>query len=363
VRFDLGLGVPDLTHFPWKLWRSLAASRLRLIRGVDNSYISAQGYGPLRDAIASSVRFSRAVHCAPNDVLITNGAQQALHLVAQVMLPPGAVVAMEDPGYPMARSIFLAHGAKVSDVPLDREGIIVERLPRDAKLVYTTPSHQFPTGVVMSYERRVQLLEWARKRGAAIIEDDYDSEFRFDGRLLEALQSIDPSVVIYIGTFSKSLFPGIRLGFAISPQPLRQPLVVAKQLTDWHSPLVTQATAAAFISEGHYMRHVRKVRRVYAERRTRLMTEVDAHLVDWLEMLPSSTGLHFAATFRHGDNAEAFADAALSAGVRMIPMPNGLTFGIGSIEVPQIKEAIKIVRGVASEQCRRDPRREIGRRK
>jgi GntR family transcriptional regulator/MocR family aminotransferase len=344
VRFDLGIGVPDVSRFPWKVWRRLAWGRLRSARDADNSYISAEGYLPLRKAIANVVGFSRAVHCGPNDVLITNGAQQAIQLVAQVMLVPGTTVAMEEPGYPMARWIFMAQGAKIVDVPVDGDGLIVERVPAHAKLVYTTPSHQFPTGAVMSFERRVRLLEWARKRGAAIIEDDYDSEFRFDGRPLESLQSVDPSVVIYVGTFSKSLFPGIRIGFVVAPQPLRPALTVAKQLSDWHSPFWTQATAAAFIAEGHYRRHIRRMRRVYSERRTRLLAELQRALSDHLEVLPSETGLHVAARLKGPIDPDTIANAALTAGVGLLPMPGGLTFGIGPIETADIPQAIGILR-------------------
>lgn len=346
VPFDFGLGVPDLTHFPWSLWRSILASRSRMAPQSSQSYIQASGYFPLREAIASYVGFSRAVRCTADDVLVTNGAQQAFRLIADVLIRPGTVVAMEHPGYSMARWVFLAHGAKVVDIPVDREGLMVTRLPRHAKLVFTTPSHQFPTGVVMSYPRRAGLLDWARRHGAAIVEDDYDSEFRFAGRPVESLQSMDPTAVIYVGTFSKSLFPGLRVGFTVSPQPLRAALATAKHLTDWHSPLLPQAAVAAFISEGHFGRHIRKVRRLYSERRDRLIAEVQRSLSDWLAILPSDTGLHVSATLKQPVSAGAVATAALAAGVRVFPMPDGIAFGIGTIEASQIRRATEKLREV-----------------
>jgi GntR family transcriptional regulator/MocR family aminotransferase len=346
VPFDFGVGVPDLAHFPWRLWGSILKSRSRLAPQSAKSYIRAAGYSPLRHAIAGYVGFSRGVRCTPDDVIVTNGAQQAFQLIAQVLVQPGTVVAMEYPGYSMARWVFLAQGAKVVDIPVDREGLMVRSLPRNAKLVFTTPSHQFPTSVVMSYSRRVALLEWARSRGAAIVEDDYDSEFRFEGRPLESLQSMDPEAAIYVGTFSKSLFPGLRIGFMVPPQPLRATLVTAKHLTDWHSPLLPQAAVAAFISDGHFGRHIRKVRRLYSDRRNRLIGELQRCLSDSLAILPSGTGLHLAATLKQQVPADALAAAALSAGIRLFPMPEGIAFGIGTIDVSQIRGAIEKLRDV-----------------
>jgi GntR family transcriptional regulator/MocR family aminotransferase len=346
VPFDFGVGVPALSQFPWALWRSIFKSRSRLVPPSSQSYIQAAGYGPLRDAVASYVGFSRAVRCTRDDVIVTNGAQQAFQLIARVLIQAGTVVAMEHPGYSMARWVFESHGAKVVDVPVDGEGLVVRSLPRNARLVFTTPSHQFPTGVLMSYPRRAGLLEWARSRGAAIIEDDYDSEFRFEGRPLESLQSMDPTVVIYVGTFSKSLFPGLRVGFTVAPEPLRSALVAAKHLADWHSPLLPQAAVATFISDGHFARHIRKVRRLYSDRRNRLFEEVQRSLSIWLDVLPSGTGLHVSATLKQDVSSEAVAEAALASGVRVFPMPQGIVFGIGAIEASQIKIATEKLRDV-----------------
>lgn len=355
VKFDFGIGVPDLTQFPWSLWRTLSARCLRAASEYDCSYLSPQGYGPTREAIAAFASFSRAVRATADDVLVTNGAQQAFQLIAQVMMQPGTVVAIESPGYGLARSLFRAHGTRIVDVPVDRYGLLVSRLPDDAKLVYTTPSHQFPTGVVMSFERRAQLLEWARARGAAIIEDDYDSEFRFEGRSLESLQSLDPSLVIYVGTFSKSMFPGVRLGFAIAPPSLQSALVAAKQLTDWNSSFVNQAALAAFIDEGYYLRHIKRARRLYLARRTRLIAEIDRTLSDWLEIQPSGTGLHFAARFLQLTDADAIAKSALARDVRIVAMPDGLIFGLGAIATERIPAGVAQLRSVLEEHFRSRP--------
>jgi GntR family transcriptional regulator/MocR family aminotransferase len=211
--------------------------------------------------------------------------------------------------------------------------------------VFTTPSHQFPTSVTMSYSRRVALLDWARTSGAAIIEDDYDSEFRFEGRPLESLQSMAPEAVIYVGTFSKSLFPDLRVGFIVSPQSLRAALITAKHLNDWHSPLLLQAAVAAFISDGHFGRHIRRVRRLYSERRNRLIAELQRSLSDSLAILPSGIGLHLAATLKQSIPSDALA-AAFAAGIRLFPMPGGVVFGIGTIEASQIRAAIEKLRHV-----------------
>jgi GntR family transcriptional regulator/MocR family aminotransferase len=277
---------------------------------------------------------------------VTNGAQQAFQLVARLLVQPGTVVAMEYPGYGMARSVFVTHGATVVDVPVDGEGLVVKRLPSNARVVFTTPSHQFPTGVAMSYARRLALLEWARARGAAIVEDDYDSEFRFDGRPVESLQGMDPSAVIYVGTFSKSLFPALRLGFVVAPAGLTAAMIAARQLADWHSPLLSQAATAAFLTNGHFARHIRKMRSLYADRRERLLLEVERGGGSGLEVIPSSTGLHVAARLKRPLSSAAVVAAASDAGIRIHAMPDGITFGLGAIDASAIKTAVDKLRKV-----------------
>src|SRR5687767_3475873 len=235
VPFDFNVGVPDVSRFPFAIWRSIVNSRSRLLARNAREYANPRGFAPLRAAISKYTGFTRAVRCDPSDVVITNGAQQAFDLICRVLVRPGTVVAMEHPGYDRARLLFEMHGAELAEVPVDAEGLVVDKLPPDARVVYVTPSHQFPSGVSMSLARRLALLEWASKRGAAIIEDDYDTEFRFAARPLDSLQSLDRhGVVLYVGTFSKVLFPAVRIGFVVAPDPIKRAIVVARELTDWH---------------------------------------------------------------------------------------------------------------------------------
>src|SRR5687767_8324527 len=191
VPFDFNVGVPDVSRFPFPIWRSIVNSRSRLLARNAREYPNPRGFAPLRAAITKYTGFTRAVRCDPSDVVITNGAQQAFDLISRVLVRPGTVVAMEHPGYDRARLLFEMHGAKLVEIPVDDDGLVVDKLPDDARVVYVTPSHQFPLGVSMSLGRRLALLEWAAKRGAAIIEDDYDSEFRFAARPLDSLQSLE----------------------------------------------------------------------------------------------------------------------------------------------------------------------------
>ncbi|MGW4801801.1 MocR-like pyridoxine biosynthesis transcription factor PdxR, partial [Nonomuraea sp. NPDC004297] len=287
ARYDFRVGVPDARLFPMETWRRLVARELRASAA---GYGDPAGHGPLREAIARHVGLSRSVHAGPDDVLITNGAQQALDLVGRVLIEPGAVVAVEEPGYPPARLLFRSLGARVASVPVDGEGIDVTAIPHAASLVYVTPSHQFPLGTPMSLARRAALLAWAERRRAVIVEDDYDSEFRFGARPLEPLQSLDRAGrVIYVGSFSKTLLPMLRLGFLIAPASLAPALRAARRLSDWHGELPTQAALARFIDEGLLARHIRKATREYAARHALIVAALGEFLV------PSTAGLHLCA--------------------------------------------------------------------
>jgi len=345
VPFNFTVGVPDVTQFPFPLWRSLLGSCARRLSQNASTYAEPHGYAPLREAIAKYTGFTRAVVCDSEDVVITNGAQHAFALISYLLIRSGTVVAMEQPGYERARWLFEAHGASIAEVPVDREGLVVERLPRRAKLIYVTPSHQFPLGVRMSLSRRLALLEWAARRGAAVIEDDYDSEFRFEARPLDSLQSLDrQGVVLYVGTFSKVLFPGLRIGFIVAPKPIRHPLVVARQLTDWHGPLLIQATLAKFIHEGHLARHIRKMRRIYAERRQELIRCLQTSLAGSLDLWPNVAGLHIAASLKCGLSGDAVAESAMSVGVGVGSLGKyGLALGYSLIDTGQIREGIRLL--------------------
>ncbi|WP_255367360.1 PLP-dependent aminotransferase family protein [Dyella sp. OK004] len=351
---DFRVGVPDNTQFPFEVWRRLSA---RALRGVSKSpplYGQSQGRPALREAIARHVSFARAVACEPDDVVVTSGAQQAFDLLARVLVAPGkTVVAVEDPGYPPLRAAFAAAGAKVVPVPVDAEGLVVEQLPADARVIYVTPSHQFPLGMSMSPRRRAELLSFAAARHAVVIEDDYDGEFRYGGRPLDALQTLDrDGSVCYVGTFSKCLFPSLRLGYLVTPPWLRAALASAKELTDWHCDVAAQDTLATFIAEGHLVRHVRKMRHVYAARREALLKALESYGEGRLQAWSSDAGLHLAARLPRAVKAGALIERAAEQRIRLEglsgyalnrPAPNGLVFGYGMIEAERIGEAIRRV--------------------
>jgi GntR family transcriptional regulator/MocR family aminotransferase len=299
-RYDFGVGIPDASLFPFDTWRRLIA---RQIRGslLGAGYGDAAGQPRLRAAIARHVGVSRGVAADAEDVVVTSGAQGAFDLVARLLIEAGARVAVEEPGYPPVRQLFESCGAGVAAVPVDEAGLKVEALPHDARLVYVTPSHQFPLGMPMAHARRVALLEWAERRNAVVLEDDYDSEFRFGGRPLETLQAIDRrGRVVYVGSFSKALLPGLRLGFLVAPPSLRDALRAASHVAGWHAPLPTQAALASFIEDGLLARHLRKARRAYAARHVRILRTLEREFSRWLAPVPSVTGMHLAARLRFG---------------------------------------------------------------
>ncbi|WP_430392378.1 PLP-dependent aminotransferase family protein [Dyella sp. 20L07] len=351
VRFDLRVGVPDASRFPFDTWRRLSARALRTLSRAPAQYDTAQGRSALRAAIAGHVSFARAVACQADDIVVTNGAQQAFDLLARVLVTPGhTVIAVEDPGYPPLRAAFQAAGARVVPVPVDAEGLVVERIPREARVIYTTPSHQFPLGMAMSPARRLALLALAREQGALVIEDDYDGEFRYSGRPLDALQTLDrDGAVFYVGTFSKSLFPALRLGYVVAPSWALAAVAKARQLSDWHGDVLAQDTLALFMAEGHLARHVRKMRRIYAERRERLLDGLARH-AGMLQPLAADAGLHLAASLPPHVSAAGIVRAALASDVRLEALdeyvlgadaPNGLAFGLGMIPAASIDDACR----------------------
>lgn len=348
---DFRLGVPDVRAFPHATWRRLSARTLRDFQRAPSERGPAAGEPALREAIASHVSFARAVAARADEVLVTAGAQQAFHLLARALVGAGRrVVAVEDPGYPPVREAFAAAGARVLPVPVDAEGMRVDRLPAAARVVCVTPSHQFPYGVPMSAARRRALLAWAHARQAVVIEDDYDGEFRFGGRALDALKTLDADgAVFYVGTFSKSLFPALRLGFVIAPPAWVVPLADARAALDVHSPTIDQRTLAAFIAQGHLARHVRRMQRDYAGRRDALLAGL-APLQRWLRPLPALAGLHLAAAAAPGLDLPRLVQRARDQGVGLHPLaayaldrhaPPALGFGYGAIDAPGISEALR----------------------
>src|SRR5919197_6297048 len=251
AEFDFRSGLPDARLFPFPRWRRLLAQELHAKVADIGIYADPAGYHGLRRAIARHLGVARAVRASAEDVVVTNGTQQAVDLVARVLLAPGDQVAVEDPSYGPPRRLLASLGARVAGVPVDDQGLVVDAIPPGTRLVYVTPSHQFPLGVTMSLPRRLALLAWAKRHDAAVVEDDYDSEFRYGGRPIEPLQAMDMGErVVYIGSFSKTMLPSLRLGFVVAPASLRTALRAAKFVADWHTPLPTQAALARFLDEG-----------------------------------------------------------------------------------------------------------------
>jgi GntR family transcriptional regulator/MocR family aminotransferase len=355
ARLDFKLGVADKRHFPFEVWRRLTTRALRAFATQAPTYAGPYGRQALREAIAKHVSFARAVACRAGDVVVTAGSQQAFDLLARILITPRrTVVAIENPGYPALRAALAAAGARIVPVPVDADGIVVAKLPTDAQVICVTPSHQFPLGTAMSMRRRAALLEFAQARNAVVVEDDYDGEFRFGGRPLDALQSLDRAeAVFYIGTFSKSLFPGIRLGFVVAPPWAQRALAAAKQCADMHCAVLEQATLAAFISEGHMARHVRRMRAIYATRLGVLLTCLRRDFSRWLEPIPSAAGLHVAALAKSALDCEAIAERARELDVGVYPLgpyysagraKQGLLFGYGAIEEREIAEGLSRLR-------------------
>ncbi|MFF1877600.1 PLP-dependent aminotransferase family protein [Leifsonia sp. NPDC058230] len=357
IAYDFSVGSPDPGLFPLEQWRRLVAAELRGgIRRSGHYYQDPAGLEHLRRALARHLGVARSVDAVADDILITSGAQQAFDLIGRVLLEPGDVVAVEDPGYPPVRQLFESMGARIVPVPVDEQGIRVDALPSRAALIYTTPSHQFPLGSVLSLERRAALLAWASAHDAVIIEDDYDSEFRFADRPLDPLQSLDrEGRVVYVGTFSKTMLPTLRLGFLVSPPSLMPALRAAKRLTDWHNDGVTQSAMARFVDTGGFARHVRSATKVYGGRQQQIVEHVDALLGDRLRIVPSVAGLHLCLV--PIDPTEPFdadrvsADAAASgvavqslsrfiAGART---QSGLLLGFGAIAPEDVPDGLRLL--------------------
>jgi GntR family transcriptional regulator / MocR family aminotransferase len=339
--------MPALDAFPYALWTRLVVRQARHMPSSAFAYQDWAGYRPLREAIAAHVAVSRQIHCTPEQIIIMPGSQGALNLVAQLLVNAGDAVWVEDPGYLGARGALLGVGARIIPVPVDDEGLIVDagiaRAPQ-ARLVYLTPSHQFPLGMTMSLARRLALLDWAKQVGAYLIEDDYDSEYRFVGRPLAALQGLDDAErVIYIGTFSKVLFPALRLGYLILPPPLVEAFLAGRYFIDIHPPVLEQAVLTEFMAEGHFIRHLRRMRTVYAERRAALLDAVSELP---LEIHSPEAGIHCIGWLPNGMEVLSLVRLAAAHDLDLTPLSNfsieplprqGLLLGYGGFSVQEIR--------------------------
>ena len=377
-------GMPAVDAFPWRVWSRISARRWRRPPRRWLVYGDPAGYRPLREAIANHLRSARAVSCSWERVVVVSGSQQALDLCARVLLDPGDEAWVEEPGYLGAKGAFSGAGAKLAPVPVDGEGLDVaagERLAPGARLAFVSPSHQYPTGVTMSLSRRLALLDWAERRGSWVVEDDYDGEYRYAGAPLPALQGLDegfgesgagrgPSSgrVVYVGTFSKVLYPALRLGFLVAPPDLVEAFVVAKELADRQAPTMEQAVLADFVSEGHLVTHLRRTRVLHARRGEALASAIRTRMDGLLEAESPAAGLHLLARLAEGSDCREgsegvdplhddrrASEAALRFGVEALPLsafhagpparPGGLVLGYAGFAEDEIFRAVERLEG------------------
>ena len=350
---------PDVDHFPFSVWSSLVARHCRTARGSLLHYGDPAGYGPFREAVAAYLRTARAVRCEAEQIMAVSGSQQALEISARVLLDPRSPVWIEEPGYGGARDVLTIVGARLVPVPVDDQGLDVAagiaRCPR-ARAAYVTPSHQYPLGATMTASRRLQLLEWAQNNGSWIIEDDYDSEYRYGSLPIASLQGLDrDSRVIYVGTFSKVLFPALRLGYIVIPADLVRRFVAVREAMDIFPPTLNQAVLADFIAEGHFARHIRRMRQIYGERRGALSNAIADELGARLQVLGSPAGMHLTAALPKGSRDRRISLRAARRGLWVMPLSTcylgegarqGLVLGYGGTTAAEMPAAVRRLRAV-----------------
>jgi GntR family transcriptional regulator/MocR family aminotransferase len=352
---DFRHGRPDVTHFPIGEWRRAASRQLRQIDRDEVWYGPPAGLPSLRAALAEYLGRARGVRCTPEQVVVTTGTQQAIDLISRLLVEADDRVVVEDPCYPGARRVFEALGARLTDVEVDEHGLCTDRLPDEpARLVYTTPSHQYPSGATLPVSRRLDLLRWAERHDALVIEDDYDSEFRHVGRPLEALQGLDRSGrVAYVGSFSKVLYPALRLGYLVAPPEMVRLASEAKRLLDLQTATPGQEMLAELILSGQFEAHLRRMRRVYRGRRAALLAALDRELAPLATPGPSDAGLYLRIVLAEGLDEEAVARRAAELGVAVYPAGPyyarpvarpGLILGYAALDEAGIAEGIRRLR-------------------
>jgi GntR family transcriptional regulator/MocR family aminotransferase len=351
-RYDFAYYLSRAEDFPASLWRRLLSRRLS---SLQLDYAAVRGDTGLRREISRYLRRTRGIECTPEQVLLVNGTQQAMDLVARVLLDPGDRVVMEDPHYTGAREVFRAVGARIVPVPVDDFGIDVDQLPRKARLAYVTPSHQFPTGAIMPLDRRLALLSWAERNQSYILEDDYDGEYRYEGRPVEAVQAMDRAGrVVYTGSFSRVLFPSLRMGYLVAPPGLAAALAKAKWIADRHTSFLQQAALADLMREGHLDRLVRRARVRNASRRQTLLRALDRHFGSAVEVRGAAAGVHVLACFPGfaANHAASLVAAAAKRGVRVystrhyylgVPARCELVLGYGAMSEREITSGVRIL--------------------
>jgi len=346
-------------HFPFRAWSELVARHARRVSAVSMNYPDPLGFRPFREAVSAYLRTARALDCDASQIMVVNGSQQALQMTALVLLDPDSPVWIEEPGYELLRYALALSGCRPVPVPVDREGLDVAagiRMCRKARAAFVTPSHQYPLGSTMSAARRIHLLEWAHRSGSWIVEDDYDSEYRYESMPISSLQGLDRGRrVIYIGTFSKTLFPALRLGYIVIPQPLVDRFVAVRRACDLGPPHLYQAALADFISEGHFARHIRRTRLLYAERHAALVSAIRDEFGSELEILGAEAGMHLVVTLPLGFSDRKISARAARESLWLWPLSSayigksprhGFILGFGSTKATDMRRQVQHMRRV-----------------
>jgi GntR family transcriptional regulator / MocR family aminotransferase len=343
--------LPALDLFPTTLWAQVASRRLRRVSTSDLLGCGSRGYGPLREVVAQYLRTGRGVRCDVEQIIIVSGIQEAIDLVARLLLNAGDRVLMEDPGFQAAYAAFEAAGANLVSVPIDSEGAHPSRNDfRNARLMYVTPGHQFPTGITMAHPRRVEILQLARESGTIILEDDYDSEYRYSGHPMPALQGLDKdNLVIFAGSFNKVLFPSLRMGYIVLPPALLEKFVMTKTMISRHHSVFDQTVVCDFIEQGHFGRHLRRMRKVYAERLGALAYHAHRHLSGILRLSEIEAGLQTIGWLQTGTIAEDVAIAGAKRKIDVVPLNRycrasrlgeGIQIGFAAVDEAAIEKGI-----------------------
>jgi GntR family transcriptional regulator / MocR family aminotransferase len=350
---------PAFDHFPFPIWSSLITHHSRSPNRAVIHNVDPLGSRSFREAICTYLRTARAVQCQPGQVMVVSGSQQALAITARVLLGQASPIWIEEPGYRLARHVFASAGCRLVPVPVDEEGMIVsagiKRSPK-ARAAYVSPSHQYPLGATMSASRRMQLLNWAQSAGSWIIEDDYDSEFRFESMPISSLQGLDRNArVIYIGTFSKVLFPSLRLGYIVIPQDLVDHFIAVRSAMDIFPPYLYQEVITDFMREGHFARHIRRMRLLYGQRRTALVKSLSEQFGSGLELHGTQAGMHLAVTLPEGLSDHEIANRAASKGLWLFPLSpsylgesrrQGFVLGFSNIAAEEMSPAVQQFRAL-----------------
>ncbi|WP_259067793.1 PLP-dependent aminotransferase family protein [Mucilaginibacter sp. X4EP1] len=352
--------VPLISEFPFQTWARISAAVHKKMNKLHLGYDDAQGYWPLRKALCDHLRISRSVNCDPDNMLIVNGSRQALNLIAEILLNDGDQCWMEDPGYPGATSAIKRFGGQICPVPIIDDGMDLNfashHYPK-AKLAYVTPSHQFPMGNTMALSERVKLLNWAKDHDMWIVEDDYDSEFRYNSRPIPALQGMDTNGnVIYVGNLSKVILPALRLGYMVFPtKAMARQFTIAKSVIEGQSNIINQAIINEFIRQGHFSRHIRRMRVLYKKAQDDLVNLIRLHLNNRLQPVPVEAGMHFIAWLPPGVNATIIANDALKEGLIIQTLnqysvqfnnQNGLILGFAGFSFMEMETAILVLKRV-----------------